>query len=107
MGWENDETNDTKKWPTSSTRLNWARNNYSKYTLQWKLQRFLVLLMNLTALDDLIEEEGGEALVTAKQKREWRGMYETFRPTLPSWMYRSTTPPAPSLIIGQQARPIR
>ena len=83
MAWQSDEASDsdTRKWPTVSTRLNWARNNYRQYTLQWKLQRFLVLLMNLMALNDLIEEEGGEALLTAQQKRQWREMYETFRPT--------------------------
>lgn len=84
MGWEN-ESNDSgaRRWPTASTRLNWARNNYQGYTLQRKLQKFLVLLMNLTALSDLIEEEGAEILVTPKQKREWRGLYESFRPTRP------------------------
>jgi hypothetical protein len=41
------------------------------------------MLMNLIALNDLIEEEKGEALLTAKQKKEWMGMYETFRPTRP------------------------
>jgi hypothetical protein len=79
----NEAEDDVKSWPTASTRLNWARNNYRGYSTQRKLQKFLTMLMNLTALNDLIEEEKGEALLTAKQKKEWKGMYETFRPTRP------------------------
>ncbi|KKN83880.1 hypothetical protein LCGC14_0295330 [marine sediment metagenome] len=80
--WENEESdNPPRKWPTASTRLNWARNNYQNHSLQWKLQRFLILLMNMIALNDQLEEEGGEALVSPKQRKQWIEMYETFRPT--------------------------
>jgi hypothetical protein len=84
MTWQNaDGDSDPNKWPTASTRLNWARNNYlkSEYTMQQKLQKFLVQLMNMIALADLIEEEGGEAVVTPKQKRAWVEMYQVWRPT--------------------------
>jgi hypothetical protein len=83
MVWENENGSDVQKWPTWSTRRNWARNNYLKYGIQWKLQKFLVMLANLTVLNDLIEEEGGEVLLTPKQRREWKGWYESFRPTHP------------------------
>ena len=85
MAWQVDEDDAgaTKRWPTASSRLNWARNNYRRMSLQEKLQKLLILMMNLTALDDLIEEEKGETYLKPRLKKEWRASYETFRPTKP------------------------
>ena len=85
MKWQKDEEgdNDTKEWPTVSSRLNWARNNYrrSNLTIQQQLQKLLILTMNVIAMDDLIEEETGESYIKARQKKEWKEWYQSFRPT--------------------------
>jgi hypothetical protein len=85
MAWQHEEAggSDTGKWPTASTRLNWARNNYSRYTLQRKMERLMILLMNVTALGDLIEEESGEAFLKPGLRKQWRSWYEALRPTNP------------------------
>jgi hypothetical protein len=69
-------------WPTANTRVNWARANYRKLPPSEQLHKFLVMLMNLTALNDLLEEhpKGGQ-FFTREQKEEWKGWYETWRPT--------------------------
>ena len=87
MSWQNDETPDTLKWPTWSTRLNWAMSNYQRkeeYDVQWKLQKFLMLVVNLTALANLIERETNEQLLTPKERAQYQALYESYRPTQPS-----------------------
>lgn len=85
MSWQNgNEERPAEIWPTWNSRLNWARNNYQKkeeYDVPWLLQKFLVMLANLTALSALIEEKTNERLLTPKQTKEWRGLYEQYRPT--------------------------
>ncbi len=87
MSWHNESSEETQtKWPTWNSRLSWARNNYQKkpeYDARWLTHKFLVMLANLTALNDLIEEKANERLLTPKQVKEWRGLYEQWRPTQP------------------------
>ncbi len=73
----------TEEWPTWNTRLGWAKTNYRRnkeHDIQWKIRKFLLLLVNLTAMSDLIEEEAQEQLLTPKQTTQWREMYEDYRP---------------------------
>ena len=87
MPWQNgDDESPTGSWPTWNSRLNWARNNYQKkpeYGALWLTHKFLVMLANLTALSALIEEKANERLLTPKQVKEWKGLYEQWRPTQP------------------------
>ena len=68
-------------WPTANSRINWARHNHSKKTAEEQLHKFLVALMNLTALNDLLEEQGVGQFFSRTQTEEWKGWYETWRPT--------------------------
>ncbi len=77
---EEQEDNDTP-WPTANSRINWARHNHGKKTPEQQLHKFLGLLMNLSALSDLLEEGGVGQFFTREQKEEWKGWYETWRPT--------------------------
>jgi len=68
-------------WPTANSRINWARHNYGKKPAEEQLHKFLVMLMNLTALNDLLEEQGVGQFFSRQQMEEWKGWYETWRPT--------------------------
>lgn len=68
-------------WPTANSRINWARHNYGKKPAEEQLSKFLGLLMTLTTLNDLLEEQGLGRFFTREQTQEWRGWYETWRPT--------------------------
>lgn len=84
MPWSSETENNSSTWPTWNSRLTWARNNYGKkpeHDVTWKLEKFLVMLANLTALNDLIEAEAQEALLTPKQKKQYQELYEQYRPT--------------------------
>jgi len=67
-------------WVSASRRLLWAKNNYLKYTTQQRQHRRLVMLLNLIAMDTLIQQEGGEELLSQEQKMEWITKYESQSP---------------------------
>lgn len=59
-------------------RVQWGRKNYARnqaHNLNWRLQKFIAMTANLTALAELIEEEAQEQLLTPKQIRQWKDMY--------------------------------
>ena len=68
-------------WPTANSRINWARANHSKKTAEEQLSKFLGLLMNLTALNQLLEEGGVGQFIPREQTEEWKRWYESWRPT--------------------------
>ncbi len=86
MTWQENESA-VQKWPTWASRLTWARNNFNRTAremespIEWKLRKFMVLMANLIALNNMIEEEGGEALLSPRQKAQWMEAYQSFRPT--------------------------
>ena len=62
-------------------RVQWGRKNYARnqaHTLNWRLKKFISMTANLAALAELIEEEEQEQLLTPKQIRQWREMFEEF-----------------------------
>lgn len=68
-------------WPTANSRINWARANHSKRPPEEQLSKFLGLLMNLTALNQLLEEQGVGEFLPREQTEEWKRWYESWRPT--------------------------
>lgn len=64
-------------WVSASRRLLWGKNNYLKYTQQQRQQRRLTMLLNLIAMDAIIQQEGGERIVSEKQGAEWITKYES------------------------------
>ena len=70
----------SNNWPTWETRLTWGRKNYQRHPeLTWLIQKYLTMTANLTALAQMIEEEGMEQLVTPSQVKYWRELYEAYR----------------------------
>lgn len=68
-------------WPTANSRINWARHNHGKRPAAEQLNKFLGMLMNLTALNQLLEEGGVGRFLTREQTEEWKRWYESWRPT--------------------------
>ena len=64
-------------WVSATRRLLWGKNNYLKYSPQQRQQRRLTMLLNLIAIDAIIQQEGGGRIVTEKQGAEWIAKYES------------------------------
>lgn len=64
-------------WVSASRRLLWGKNNYLKYTPQQRQKRRLTMLLNLIAIDAIIQQEGGERIISNKQGVEWIASYES------------------------------
>lgn len=61
-------------------KVAWGRKNYRRgYDSSWKIQKFLSLAANMTALAEALEEEEQMELVTPKQVQWWKSMYEALQ----------------------------
>lgn len=64
---------------TWEQRVQWGRKNYQRgYDLTWKMNKYLAMAANLTALAELLEEEAQTQLVTPRQEKEWEKMYNAW-----------------------------
>jgi len=69
---------------TWEQRVEWGRKNYQRgYDLDWKMNKYLALAANLTALAAELEEEAQTQLVTPRQEQAWKELYNgwTIGPT--------------------------
>jgi hypothetical protein len=65
----------------ASARLRWALRDYQTLTFEQKTKKRLNLLMRLAMLDELLQVDGGETVLTPGQGEKWIQLYQLFHPS--------------------------